>query len=391
MFKLLPEPICVVTIPEFFSPSSWDRLNACRMSVFCSHEPELPDAIEAIVGKILHVVRERTLNSDCPTGRLVDALSEVIEEFDKKLAGTDNGNLVPLLHTVGRQAWSTKLSIVRASLSGPLLQFGRRVGEPVPAAQPVPAESQVDRMPLGIEQKWRCKNLRLTGRVDQAFRDQASGRVVIVDFKSGRVATRDGELLPGIAAQLRLYALIARKLGDPAQKAIIGGSEYVEHTFSDEELDLFASAFREFLDANPAGAALSASEAASPGSVCRFCRLRPQCSKYLEAAPAMWSNDGDQPRPLPMDAWGRVIDLRHEAVGSTVRLVDPMGREVVIRGVVQEKGDESIDFGSYLFAFNLLATQDCYQHGRVLHPRSFHVEAPGKRWKSALQARIYLR
>ena len=105
----------------------------------------------------------------------------------------------------------------------------------------------------------------------------------------------------------------------------------------------------------------------------------------------MWSNDGDQPRPLPMDAWGRVIDLRHEAVGSTVRLVDPMGREVVIRGVVQEKGDESIDFGSYLFAFNLLATQDCYQHGRVLHPRSFHVEAPGKRWKSALQARIYLR
>jgi hypothetical protein len=131
--------------------------------------------------------------------------------------------------------------------------------------------------------------------------------------------------------------------------------------------------------AYPKGTAREARELSSPGVHCSRCRIRHRCSAYIEAAPEWWGARQENPRPLPLDAWGTVFDMQKEDGSISLRIHDPMGRRILIEGLSTIWNLEDVSVGAHLWFFDLQTSEPVLHHGARIHPRNFH-ETPSGPW-----------
>jgi hypothetical protein len=243
---------------------------------------------------------------------------------------------------------------------------------------------------LGSEKAVSNPSLRLRGRPDWSARTGAD-EIEVVDYKSGRIKDREGHLLDEHVAQIQLYALMMEAAfpGTTVHPFIeqVGRMEVPWDSAKREQIGERLSVVSSQL---PAGEILPASELASPGSHCKSCRLRPACAAYLEQAPDWWRADHDSPRPLPTDVWGSVTEVLNDLHRVSLRITDAAGRRVRVDGLRESHVVSTISRGDFVWLFDLEASEDTQQHGAIVHPRNFHQDPPGPRWKQARQVRVFL-
>jgi hypothetical protein len=218
------------------------------------------------------------------------------------------------------------------------------------------------------------------------------GAIEVVDFKSGTIVDDGEEPLQRYATQVWLYALAIEKvLGTPPVRLYLEGGERVPVPWNIDVRESCTQLLTDVLDEFQQGDALSASEVGRPGPWCRLCRLRPCCPAYLDAVPKWWPNNGGAPRPLPLDVWGTVRDIRASAGGVTVEIEDCAGRSVRIEGLDERRGVDELDAGDAIYFFGLEATEPMIHHGSRLQPRNFHEMPPdgGLKLRTATALQVY--
>ncbi len=166
--------------------------------------------------------------------------------------------------------------------------------------------------PIGVERgvAARTERLALSGRVDRI--DLRDGRLVVVDYKTGRSVPDTDDARGSLA--LAVYALAARQtLRRPAGRVELhhlptGRVAAWEHT--DESLARHAARAANTADdieaaagAVAAGATADEAYPPAPGRQCGWCDFRRHCPEGRSAAPerAPWAGLADQHPPSPTD------------------------------------------------------------------------------------------
>ena len=390
MIETLPPRLETVVVPKFFSPSQWERMEACALSVWSAADGSLPASLAAVVGTIFHDVRERvgeTLPSVGDRASLVrEYLRERVAAEEESLTRAGEGNLLPLETTYGRRKW---LDLVLD-----LESWARRLGNEVIVCGRPKGSSKAqttnakDSFAFGSNPWWASTTLRLRGRPDQARRD---GDIVdITDYKSGGAVAIDGNITATTETQLHLYMLMAEELGAKKVRGRIHARRGVfDVEWGTEQRTRMRERVFTMLERFPPDAEISAEDAARVGPHCIGCPLRPRCAKYLREVPTLWENGKGHPRPLPYDAWGTVVALANTVGSLTIKLRDPNERQISIEGLDSSLGPQLSATGPTYF-FGLEPTEDVVMHGVLLHPRTFHERPPGPRWRRANRLRIYV-
>jgi CRISPR/Cas system-associated exonuclease Cas4 (RecB family) len=401
----LPPPIDSVLVPSSFSVSTLVSLERCALSVLgTSHCQEVrADGVlvphpKALLGTILHHARAEVREGRWGDAR--DPLDAFRSVFQTALTSAEDelreelhtANLVPLRVAVGRrewlrrvgqgERWASSLDHVVSSREhprtlGPLLAHARPTSGATPAVR------------LGAEESLLDAELRLKGRPD--WSEQCGPDLVVVsEFKSGRIVDDDGVLLEEHVVQVQAYALMLERAKPGIRvDAYIEGAERVPVHWGGPQRERLLERLRA-LDARlPHGRQLVADDLASPGSHCRFCRIRPVCSRYLRDVPSCWPDLAGAVLPLPLDVWGVVEHVEQKGAGASLRLTDAGGRRVLVEGLVAE-GMIDVMPGDDVWFFNLESSEDLDQHGAKVQPRNFHQVPPGPRWALARRLQVFL-
>lgn len=384
----LPSPIEDVAVPEDFSPSTWARMEACALSVWADTEGVLPVSVRALVGRVLHVAREVVLERGLVGIENADGVRAVIAEAkaseESRLATSGESPSVSLDLAYGRRRWLQRVAWLE--------DWARRSAAVTPSRTRVRHRSpngndSADRFALGVEPSWVLRSLRLAGRPDEAVLDGA-GIVTVVDFKTGFVSPTRAH---HIETQLQLYLLMAEILSGRAARGVVEGSVDFKVPWTPAIREATLARVEMMISKFPGGSGVRAADVASPGPHCGHCRLRPRCASYLSQASSWWPNSGEHPRPMPLDAWGRLVDVDIEPIGFRVRLEDDLGRLILVRGLDPRTKIDRHPIGTKIFIFDLQSTEDSRAHGRRIHPRAFHQRSPGARWATAWTTSVFHR
>ncbi len=404
----LPPPIDSVLVPNSFSVSTLVSLERCALSVlgtsYCQGvraDGVLVPHPTALLGTILHHALAEVREGRWGEAR--DPLDAFRTVFQIALTSAENelcnqihtAYLVPLRAVVGRrewrrrvergERWASDLDRVVSSRERP-----RALGSLlVHVAHVDPTPGAMTALRLGAEAPLQDAELRLKGRPDWS-EPRGSGLVVVSEFKSGRLVDEDGLLLDEHAIQVQAYALMLERAQPGLRvEAYVEGVERVPVPWGRPQRERLLERLRA-LDAQlPHGRELVADDLASPGSHCRFCRIRPVCTRYLREAPSWWRDFASNVRPLPLDVWGVVEEVDKSGASASLRLTDVIGRRVLVDGLAAE-GMTSVVPGDEVWFFDLESSEDLEQHGAMIQPRNFHQSPPGPRWKRANRLRTYL-
>ncbi len=401
----LPASLDTINIPRYLPPSRLVELRECPLKVLVDPdetEGSLPHRPSALLGVLLHHVREQLLRGNWGDARLPENAFETIlrsatDQLDDLLARDDRTRrLAPIARALGRVRWNVRTDVLRhwAKLCG-----RRPTGNP-PAPLTMrrrtatPADNdETPRIEFGPEAWIVAPSLRLRGRVDQIAR-HADNAVEITDFKSGVVLDDDDRPLERHVDQVRLYGLAVESVLDGPREVrlFIQGRERFAVEWNDQFRQECVLDLDDILGGLPANAKLDARELGHPGSWCRSCRIRPVCPAYIGVAPSCWRDRGRTLRPLPLDVWGRVKDVSLVAARVRIEIIDPAGRSNFIEGLDPRRFlDEHLGPGDELYLFDLEPTEPTVQHGVPIHPRNFHELPPdgGLRMSQARSLQIY--
>src|SRR5262249_30314190 len=145
------------------------------------------------------------------------ALDRLLDEEDTRLVAAWPGNPPRLREVFPPLIWRRKrrvvLDLAEKYLCGALPRSTVAVGEAVRSARDLPANGNWSEVYL------EAPSLRLRGRADLIERTR--GYVVIRDLKTGRVLTHDGDVLPTIERQMRLYGAMAHEIWPSARVSLI--------------------------------------------------------------------------------------------------------------------------------------------------------------------------
>src|SRR6202043_405956 len=130
---------------------------------------------------------------------------------------------------------------------------------------------------------------RLRGRADVIQR--TAREVVIRDLKTGRVLTNEGEVLPQIERQMRLYGAMAHTVWPSTRVSLVvdHGVEREVGFSPDQEVDVLAW-LRGILDHLPPNRDVEAEPLATPGEACEGCMHRHICPAYRRVGPRFLRN-----------------------------------------------------------------------------------------------------
>lgn len=210
--------------------------------------------------------------------------------------------------------------------------------------------------------------LRLVGRADLVERQP--GKVVVRDLKTGRVFTQEGEIMPHIGRQMRLYGVMAHRVWPDAeiQLVIDDGTEH-EVSFSAAEDENTLTWLHGFLERLPAESTQLAEALATPGEACEACGFRHLCPAYRRAAPAFWQRE--MPALMPLDTWGEIADIAVRPNGlCEVTLTDAANRTVKVFGLRRARV-EALAAGDLLWLFGLRTSDRRRGPEGWRHPRNF--------------------
>jgi hypothetical protein len=288
-------------------------MERCALGVWGAYEPPpLPESIRSIVGRLFHrareVILERGVLGATSPKQVDDIVAAMMCRVESELAAEQSGaEILPLRTTFGVRPWMNLVA-------GLKIWAKSRDGVPRPTRRATRlaavGDGKGDAFGVGTEPTWSSQVLRLRGRPDEAGFDDAT--LVVTEYKTGRVATRGGRLLPSIAAQMHLYLLMGEVLSGRVARGRVSGHVTVDVPWNGESRLVTRDRVQQMSNRFDSGATIAASAAARPGPHCIACRLRPRCASYLADVPAWWRNDSQHPRPLPLDVWGTATDVRRE-------------------------------------------------------------------------------
>jgi RecB family exonuclease len=375
--KSLPAPLTTVRVPELFSPSQLASGDRCRLRAVLGssweNEPSLNSHPAAETGRVFHRLLELAARGQIPRKGSAEedvlrSLNEILTEAHRRLA-KDAATRVfaDLSQTVSRLVWLQKVGVVTG--------IAVRLLKSAPAGSPSAGSwtggpITFDTLPDAgewAEVKILAPQLRLAGRIDLV--EKRAGLVILRDLKSGRIEDHQGQILPHIELQLRLYGIMALATEpDRTVHLFVDGGVEHEVPFDAAIAEETVSWAAEFLAGLPVGDA-KATDLASPGAQCRFCPYRHVCGAYLGGAPERWRVGAVE--ALPLDIWG-VVESFTARPGGLVDVVvrDDAGRKGKVFGVLMAR-IEGANVGDRLYFFGLRGRPRRMADGLWHHPLNF--------------------
>jgi len=399
MIRKLPPPVGEVTIPDEFSPSGLSHATECPLRAVLSKRDvecaKLPSHPAAERGSVFHALLERAGKGSIVRGtssrKAVEAeLERLLVEARSRLSrNPETAHFADLRSTMNEIDWHNKTKTILLAAEGlfdraPAMRSGQSTSNQGPLEF-----DELQGEGAFHEVKIRSKELRLAGRMD-LVEIQSQRRLIISDYKTGRVVDRDGQVLEHIALQLRLYALAVEQSDSKARVdlRVIEGSSHYRVAWDFEAREATLTILQNLLSNLPAGETLPAEELARPGPWCSNCSFRHVCRSYLDAAPQVWV-DGCETGPYPFDIWGLVKNRQETSSGIALDLVDEARRNVRIQRIDSRHGEiEDYAIGERVFLFGLAATQNRRHRGRDFQPRNFFEltgdRSPLRAWSLAV-------
>jgi hypothetical protein len=291
-------------------------------------------------------------------------LDRLLGEADVRLAAMWPANPPRLQELFPPLTWRRKrrvvLDLAEKYVAGELPSLGVSFGEGIWNARELPPDGS------WAEVQLEAKPLRLRGRADLIQRSH--GDVIIRDLKTGRVLTNEGDVLPHIERQMRLYGAMAHVVWPSAQVSLIvdHGVEREVGFNREEETDLL-SWLRGVLDRVPRDREVDAEPLANPGAACEGCTHRHICPAYRRLAPDFWSRRVR----MPLDTWGEAIAVAPRAGDlADVTLRDAAGRTVKVFGLAGFRVAETRP-GDTLWIFGLRSNDKRGGPAFSHHPLNF--------------------
>lgn len=278
-------------------------------------------------------------------------LDRLLDAEDARLAVTWPGDPPRLREVFPPLIWRRKrrvvLDLAEKYLSWVVPRAAASAGGQTRNARDLPSNGS------WTEVQIEAPELRLRGRADVIQR--AAGNVVIRDLKTGRVLTNDGEVLPHIERQMRLYGTMAHALWPSAQVSLVvdHGIEREVGFSRDHETDVLAW-LSDVLVRLPPESEVDAEALATPGEACEGCAHRHICPAYRKSAPSFWL--GEVPARMPLDTWGEVVTIGARGDLADITLRDAAGRIVKVFGLATFRVS-STQPGDAMWLFGL-RTQD---------------------------------
>ena len=369
----LPEPLAHCRVPAAFSPSQLAFGEQCLLRAVLGSTRDLPTLTShpaAALGSVFHKLLELAVRNDIPregtasedAERMLDRL---LDEGDARLAATWPGEPPRLRNVFPPLPWRRKrrvvLDLAEKYLSGAVPRATSGATGPR-NARDLPANGSWSEVYL------EAPSLRLRGRSDLIQR--RAGDVVVRDLKTGRVLANDGDVLPHIERQMRLYGAMAHVVWPTAQVSLIvdHGVEREVAFAREHKADVLAW-LRTVLDRLPADHDVSTGSLATPGEACEGCAHRHLCPAYQRSAPEYWRAEASV--RMPLDLWGEIVSVVLRPGGlADLTIRDAAGRTVKIFGLAALRGEE-VGPGDVVWLFGL-RTRD-KRGGPELwrHPRNY--------------------
>ncbi len=375
----IPDPIPQVTIPEIFSVSSMVVAADCFLKVLMSMKGGVVERLRpdpsAELGKVYHSLLEEVVKG-FPNGKetslevLEATLDRLLGEAQKELERDPHtASYADLTQTMTPLGWSRK----RRSLVDAALGFI----DSTPRGKMAPHRARKGGFRFEnakghgrwVEVPISVTALRLKGRIDVL--ERTTNEIKIVDLKSGRVEDANGEVMPKIALQLRLYGIMIQTL-EPKVRVTLVVNDGTEHMvpFNPAILKETKAWLDSTMSSLISGAIVPAQEHAKVGPGCRWCGIRHRCSSYLREAPSWWNCEIDW--RLPLDTWGTVERFTQKVNGLfDLTLLDAGGRRIKIFRI-QEKYLTELSVGKRVWFFDLVASRSTRLGNSWRHPLNFY-------------------
>jgi RecB family exonuclease len=375
----LPQPIGRCVAPTTFTPSRLAAGERCLLRTLLESAPKTP-ALRAHpladLGSVLHALLERCVKGqverrDSPGADAARTLEELLDEADARLVERYEIEAPRLRELLPYMTWRRKrrvvLDLAERHLTSAKASRGAAFGGGKQSAAVLPSRG------VWAEVDFDLPALRLRGRADLVERD--AGLVTIRDLKTGRVLDAEGEVLPHIELQLRLYGLMAESVWPSCRvRLAVDFGEEREIAFD----EAVRSETQAWLDTTmhrvPAGREFAADALATPGAGCVGCPFRHVCGAYMTWAPAMWRKGS--PIEMPLDTWGAVVDSATAGPASThLTLRDDAGRLVKVFHA-RSRDLKNAHVGDRVWLFNLRSRDRHVGTGLRQHPLNFYEADP---------------
>lgn len=386
----LPAPLTEVTPPDLFPASRLTLGLSCPLALVLScgsDAPPLPTHPRASYGRLFHLLLERAVRGEVEAQPSLRAGARAA--LDGFVSAARHGelrgftdDLPPPEVVYGPLEWRRKVGDVVA-----LVEAFARGDEHPPRSSRDPSRVGTRRPLLG-DGRWtefalESARLRVRGRADLV--ERKGEEVHVVDLKTGRGVSADGEVFPEVALQLRTYGLVVEEQAPATSVRLrVEGHRTVEIPFSDGDRNATLQTLRALSDRLPAGRSVSADALAQPGDACLRCSRRHRCHSYLRVAPSWW-RDGVT-HPFPTDVWGIIRSVRYRSGGTlNLDLEDAAGRYVRLHDLRPELA-ASVQVGDRLFAFNLVAERSSHGRGLWRAPTNYRdvdADASSEAWSLA--------
>lgn len=373
----LPPPLGKVRLPAFFAPSQLWYAQSCALRVVGTRaipsQHQLAAGPRAARGLLLHRLIEHAIRGD-PDETLEKMFEHELAELGRDLARVPSAaNYTNLRVTLSSREWAVyeRRAIERA-----------RKARQERISQGATTGVRFQQTPLFAKSgRWaevpiRDTALRIDGRIDEL--EVTPARILIRDYKSGRVLDRSGEIRPDYVFQLLIYglAISALRPGIAVELRLNDGVDHIV-LFNEERIADTTRRLAEISARLPPDLVVDASSLASPGAACQECSIRPSCSKYLAEAASRWRVGTTTDERLPNDIWGEVLQVADRDASFDVTLRDAAGRQVkLLRIDTRHHGETGFSPGQSIWAFTLSADRNVGRDGLVYHPWNFY-ELPG--------------
>jgi len=373
-------------VPDLFSPSQLAFGESCLLRAVLGSVPDAPKLTAhpaAVLGRVLHelidmAVRGQIDPTPDPKRAVEQMLDVLLDREEGRLSAVRLSDPLRLRDVFPPLVWRRKrraaLDLAEKYLSGVLPRaIGRGGGRPLDAREFPPNGRWA-------EVRLQTPSLRLHGRAD--IIERTNGNVTVRDLKTGRVLGSDGDLLPHIERQMRLYGAMAHVVWPTASVSLVvdyGIERGVEFTAAQEsELVVWLN---DILRRLPSDADASVDALASPGEVCDGCPHRHVCPAYLRTAPDLWR--GKAVARMPLDVWGEVIAVSTRSSGLVdLTIRDAIGRSVKIFGLATFRLD-NVQLGDAVWFFGLRSRDRRGGEGSWKHPHNFFEVADDDEYSRA--------
>lgn len=371
---LLPDPLVRCRVPVAFSPSQLAFGEHCLLRTVLGSMRDLPALTAhpaAALGSVFHELLEMAVRGEIPrtgspAGDAEGALERLLDAEDARLAGAWPVDPPRLRAVFPPLTWRRKrrliLDLAEKYLSGavPRVATGSRSG--TRNARDLPSNGS------WAEVQIEATSLRLRGRADLIQR--AAGDVVIRDLKTGRVLTTEGDVLPHIERQMRLYGAMAHVVWPSSRVSLVvdHGVEREVGFTREHEADVLAW-LTDVMRRLPADREVEAEPLATPGEACEGCAHRHVCPAYRRSAPTYWR--GESRVRMPLDTWGEVVTITARAGGlGDLSLRDAAGRMVKVFGLAMFRLS-TIQAGDAVWLFGLRSRDKRGGPESWRHPHNF--------------------